>query len=683
MIQTASINQIQLSPTSQTVTRQLAIALLLFTHLSVSSQSKQSLRYEIDAKRAGVTYTGKDALPRGREFKRLDSTYYVGWMLEGTYKFDHAADYLGYKAAAAQLEKALRLLQKDFKTELKTRTDDVMTYINIMKYHRDWDYTSFALMQCYSNMDEPDNVWKLLQQCKKIDLQDELYGDTYNYLAWTIHRNRFYTAAKYPFLKNSIDENEQYANKLTDSAALKIKRDAELNKVFFGPKYENEKMPSVWHYKSILYTYQLNIESGAYYYEKLRSTHFFPANNYATFSCIQAKFRQAEHYYTVSKNENSGDKRLNESGYYLSILQQYKNENKKGIDELKELIKANGSTPGFGWYNLALARNLIYDGQTEIAKRYASRAEQFKEIHIGTTLGQSHYDFTASLMKLIIKVREIETVKFLNKDWWFSPEDLSKIAKLTVEKYGLQFLIINQFAQNPERDRVIYKLFSTESTVSFDEIWQLIEGFSTNYFLERFKLEITRDKRPEVKRYYQLFVSKLLIKKGNHQEAMSYLTPLMHIATVDSTYEKLFIARVYESIAYCEQQLSMTTANVLPLYLTYPQLMPFSGLRVQMRLKSNPISEEQKKVIKTLKKVNIDWTNKTGLGIPEVEIRFKSQGGIALIQFAVRLHGKDIIKSKAFSYKDAEEAGHALSLSIFGIGDDDHPMLASNMLPSP
>ena len=647
---------------------------LLFFPFFSSSQTKQALRYEIDAKRIGISYTSKDALPRGREFKRIDSTYYVGWMLEGTYKFDHAADYLGYKTAATQLQKAMTLMEKDFKTELKTRTSDVMTYIRILKYHRDWDYMSFILIQCYSNMDEPASVWKLLQKCKATDLQDEIYEDTYNYLAWTVHRNRFYTNAKYPFLKNSIDANERYANELTDSAALKIKRDAELNKTFFGNRYETEKMPSVWHYKSILYTYQLKIQSGAYYYEKLRSTRFFPSNNFATFCSIQAGFRQAEKFYNISKNENTSDKRLNESSYYLSIINQYKNENKTGIAELKSLIKANGSTPGFGWYNLALARELIYDGQTEIAKRHAIRAGQFKEIHIGTTLGQSHYDFTSSLLNLIIKMREIEEVKFLNKDWWYSPDDISKLAKLTVEKYGLQFLIINQFAQNPERDRVIYKLFSTESTVSFDEIWQLIDGFSMNYFLERFKNEIQHDTRSEVKRYYKLFVGKLLIKKGYYKDAATYFESILKESAIDAEYEKLFIARVYEGLCVCEQKLGIQTDNgyIAKLYSIYPQLIPFSGLKMAMHLQSNDQNSTQRLIINNLLKTNINWANLGGTDIPEVHILFKSTLGKPLIECMVSLNGKTIIGPQTFRYTNqVEEAGHKLSMSIFGVGDDD------------
>lgn len=637
------------------------------------AQSKQSLRYEIDAKRAGLTYTSKDALPRGREFKRIDSTYYVGWMLEGTYKFDHAADYLGFKTAATQLERALVLMERDFKTELKTRTNDVMTFLKIMKYHRDWDYTAYALMQCYSNADEPANVWKLLQKCKSMNLQDELYCDTYNYLGWTIHRNRFYTSRKYSFLKNSIDENEKYANNLLDSAAAKIKRDAALN-TFFGVNYEKERMPSVWHYKSILFTYQLNIESGGYYYDKLKQTTFFPANNYATFCAIQAKFQEAENFYNIAKNENPGDKRLNESSYYLSIINQYKNDCKKGIDELKDVIKANGSTPGFGWYNMALARELIYDGQNEIAKRYALKAEQFKEIHIGTTLGQSHYDFTVSLLNLIIKTREIEAVKFEHKGWWYTPSDISKIAKLTVEKYGLQFLIINQFAENPERDRVIYKLFSTESTVSFDEISQLLEGFSTNYFLDRFKKEISTDKRYNVKRYYKLFVARLLIKKGQYEEAQTYLESILNDIMIDKEYEKLLLARVYESLSICKQELEGKQSNqfeTAKLYAIYPQLIPYSGIRLSMRLHTNDRDDLQHKIISTLKQTNIEWSNDTDKLIPDVYLNFTVKEKIPLIEYHVNLNGIPIVAPHTISYKKADEAARELSYAIFNIGNDD------------
>lgn len=637
----------------------------------IYAQSRDQLRYEIDAKRGGMTYTSKDALPRGREFKRLDSTYYVGWMFEGTYKFDHAADFIGFRMAAEQLEKASRLLERDFKIQLRTRTTDVMTYIKNMKYHRDWDYIVYALMQCYSNMDMPDKVWDVLLRCKKNDLQDEFYLDTYNYMAWTVHRNRFYTTAKYPFLKNTIGENEKYANKLLDSCSLKIKRDAEVNKSIFSANYEQEKMPGVWHYKSILYSYQLNIESGGYYYEKLRGTPYFPENNYATFCAIQGKFKAAEESYKKAKEDDPGDKRMKESFYYASILNSYKNDNKGGIEELKNLIKANGSTPGFGWYNLALARDLFYDGQNQIAQRYAQTAAQFKEIHIGTTLGQSHYDFTSSLINLMIKIREIEQLKFLHRDWWFSPSLISQVAKLTVEKYSLQFLIINQFAMNPERDQVIYKLFSTESTVSFDEVWHLIEGFSTNYFLEKFENEISTDKRPNVKRYYQLFVGRLLMKKEKFTEAKQQLESILADKGIDREYEKLLLARVYESLIICNNELEQDNSNLYQqLLATYPQLIPFAGFEIPMRLHSNEKSALEIKIVKALKNTSISWVDDLGAVAADVNIIFSKRGNISVVQYSTEWNHQAIVAPAEVSFTD-ESVANWLPLYIFNVGNDD------------
>lgn len=650
---------------------------LLFTFyfFTLHAQTKEALRYEIDAKRQGVEYNSKDALPRGREFKRIDSSYYVGWLLEGTYKYEHAADFIGFKMAGEQLQKAADLMLKDFKKQLTSRTGNVMEYIPLMKYHKDWDYMTYCLMNCYSNTDDQQKLWTLLQTCKKLDLQDEMYLETFNYLAWTVHRNRFYTNSKFSFLKNSIKENEAYANKLLDSSITKIKRDAQLNKTIFALDYEGNKMPGVWHYKSILYSYQLNIESGAYYYEKLRKTFAFPNNNFATFCAIQAKFKEAEEYYNISKQEDAGDKRMKESFYYSSIINAYKGSPKAGINEMKEVIKANGSTPGFGWYNIALARDLLYDGQIEMAKRYALKAEQFKEIHIGTTLGQSHYDFTVALMNLMIKVKEIERLKFLDKRWYFSPNTLGLIAQKTAEKYGMQFLIINQFATNPERDNVVYKIFSTESTISFDEVWALIDGFSTNYFLERFRKEISTEKRYNVKRYYKLFTAKLLMKKGEYKEAQSYLESILNDILIDQDYEKLFLARVYESLLICENELNdkVDTRLANLFYQTYPTLVPFSGINIPMRLHSNEKTADEIAIIKQLKSTNINWKNDLGVNANDVYINFSNKGNLSLIEYAVKNSSQVLIEPTSISYNKSTMPfiPKQLCFYIFNVGNSD------------
>src|SRR3954466_689397 len=100
----------------------LASCLLLIANCSNAqyTKSKAQARYEIDAKRQGVAPTDKDALPRSREFLRLDSTYYVGWMYEGMYKFNRSTDYLGYKNAIIPLQKAFDLLDKDYGRTFRT-----------------------------------------------------------------------------------------------------------------------------------------------------------------------------------------------------------------------------------------------------------------------------------------------------------------------------------------------------------------------------------------------------------------------------------------------------------------------------------------------------------------------------------------------------------------------------------
>src|SRR3954447_18978968 len=92
----------------------LIISIVFAFNKTSFSQGNPTARYEIDAKRVGVNPADKDALPRSREFLRLDSTYYVGYMYEGMYKSDKSSDFAGFKYAIPSLKKAFVLLQKDY-----------------------------------------------------------------------------------------------------------------------------------------------------------------------------------------------------------------------------------------------------------------------------------------------------------------------------------------------------------------------------------------------------------------------------------------------------------------------------------------------------------------------------------------------------------------------------------------
>lgn len=657
----------------------VGLIILFITPLcSLYAQQKKAIRYEIDAKREGIAYTAKDALPRGREFKRLDSTYYVGWMLEGCYRYEHAADYLGYKIAAEQLQRAIDLMVQDFSAQLQTRTQDVMTYIGLLQLHKDWDYTAYCLANAYSDMDAHEQLWKLLQTAQQLDLQDELYMETFHYKAWTVHRNRFKTASDIPFLRNSITANEQYAALLLDSSVQKIKRDAALNKHIFAFDYAQQKMPGVWHYLSILYSYQLNIPQAEIYYEKLKNTAYFPVNNYATFCAIQAKFKEAATYYELAQLQEGTDKRMKESYYYGAIMQVYANQHAKAIQTLQSLIKANGSTPGYGWYHIALSRSLQYGGQLQHALTQLNKAENFQEIHIGTTLGQSHYDFSIAINKLMLIEKQINRIKYWHKGWWFSPKALREIGKLTLNKYGLQFVIINQFSNNPERDQVMYKIFSTESTITFDEIWQLIDGFGTPFFIEKFNRNLETEKRPAVIRYYRWFLARLYMKQENYNKAITLLNNILQDKSIDATYEKLFLGQVYVAILQCQQaqdqQLNVEICKKL--YQVYPQMIPYSGITFPIYVTHHAQTEQEKFYIQFLEQCNVSVTSAKQAAI-QVNIDFNQMPQEQFITYEVKMGDTQLIPPTRFRYQDTYKTYYAqqLSLYIFAIQDIERKLI--------
>lgn len=627
--------------------------------------------YDIDAKR-GSGISPEDMLPRSREFKRTDSTYYVGWMLEGQYKYDHAADYLGFKNAAIPLERALNLLEHDYAKALSTRTSDILVLYPIRIIVPDYTTIAYYLMTCYANTDQPDKVFALLRRTLKWNLQMHYSMDAYDYMAWTVHRNRFYTSDKYSFLRNSIDENEALAMRYLDSSMRQINRNIAINEPIskYIPGYLQNEQLSVYHYKNILYSYAFKIDSAAYYFELMRKAGRLPHNNFANFMGICGQFKTAEEEYKLAAFQDGTDKRLQEWAYFTSILNIYKAQPKEGVSEMKDMIKAAGTTPGYGWYNIALSRCLLYDGQISEAQRYADRAAEFKEVHIGTTLGQSHYDFSIQLLKLINKEQTLQMDEFENRNWWYNPNVLLSMSKKLSEKYLQQFLIINQFAQNPERDKVIYKLFSTESVTSWDEIWYLVHDFSTQYFINKFQHEAETDNRPIIRKYFRLFVARLKMQQGHYREAKPMLDQLLADKNTDQDYEKLFIVRVYQAQAECAKELKNTAAQddwLNRMYMLYPQLVPFCGMTMNMNLHLS--GDIDPAVEKRLRACNINWTTNSSTPAPSAYIIFTGRGKKKDITYYVLdSRGNYLVPKQGFAWQKADETGTMLAYRLFNIG---------------
>jgi hypothetical protein len=626
-----------------------------------------ALRYEVDAKRTGTDMNSEDALPRSREFIRIDSSYYIGWMYEGAYKFNHAADYLGYRNAAAPLERALRQIERDYRPELSTRTNNIFEFINIYPKQIDYAIIVNYLNQCYLNTEQPDKTYALLRRYANWNFQREFF-DTYNYMMWVTHRNRFYTSSKYPFLKNSIDENEALANRYLDTSMIRLRRNAKLNATIFQKGYDDNDYLGVYHYRSMIYAYSLKVNSAEYYFNKLRNTPLFPHNNYATFKTTIGDFQKAEEEYKLASQVDPADKRLQEWAYYTSILQVYKGQPKTGELLMKDMIRSAGSTPGFGWYNIALARCLFYDGQIAESERHAARAAAFKELHIGTTLGQSHYDFSIQLNKLMTKESEYEMKRFEHRNWWYNPKVLGSMAQLSAERYMQSFLIINQFAQNPERDQVIYRLFSTESTVGWDEVFQLVKNFSTSFFVRRFNESAQKDVRPAIRKYFHLMVARLHIKEGDYDLAEPILKELIREKT-DPKYEKLFLARCYQGLAECADGRDKPEDRdryLYQLYQTYPQLIPFSGLAMPMHLEIS--GEVDQALVDRLKDCNIRF-DAAGAWNPRVRLIFRRKGNSRSVEYSVvDAAGRSVVTQQTYGYSDSKVGGASLAYRIFGVG---------------
>lgn len=650
------------------------IFLLIFICLSTLSLNAQPVRKsiareKIDAKRSVNDINKDDAIYRSREFIRLDSTYYVGWMYEGVYKYNHAADFLGYKNAIAPLQKALNCLGRDYAKPLRTRSSNLMVYYPIYQFQVDYSMIAGLLMECYSNIDQPEKAFQVVMQTKKWRFQRNYYFAPYANLAWIVHRNRFYTSAKYPFLENSIAANEALANRYLDSGLVNIKKNAVLNATIFQPGYLDLEKQTIYHYKAILYSYDLQIDSAMHYYRMMMDRPLFSYNNYATFLAICGDFHDAMFNYNIARTRNIGDKRLQEWAYYSAILNIYQNKPEQAVKEMKDMITAVGSTPGFGWYNIALARSESYNGNLTESERHATIAGQFKEVNIGTTLGESQYNFSVNMVSLMNDIRRIQQVKFEHGNWWYNAFTWPTLSRLESKKYVQQYLLVNQLALNPERDKVIYPLFSSENVVGWDETWFLIRDFSTSFFYKKFENEFKNDKRRLVKKYYLLFMARLQMEQGKYTDATTKLQQALSYPDIDPLYDKLFLARTYEALSLCTRkndQPAKAREYALKFYEQYPQIVPFSDVEMNFRLITGGQKDED--FLDKIEDFRINWAGKNEAYTPTVKLIFNHSGHKKSVNYSVIApDGSSLIAAKTYYYNNPGQAARQVAYLLFKI----------------
>ncbi|HNP17623.1 MAG TPA: hypothetical protein PKL31_04235 [Fulvivirga sp.] len=616
------------------------------------------------------SFRDREAYELSQKFIQIDSTYYTGYYFEGIYRYLRASDQLGYQTAIKPLRKALYLMDKDYKRELQ-RTTNIGSYINVYQLQRKYVVLVDLLARSNQYVGQPEKSLVVLRKLIDKDFVFNFGAEPYATMAWIYHRNRIYSPEKYSFLKNSIEENVHLASKFADSILIVNKKNRQFINQWFS-NFKDDANGSYFHYKNLIYSYLVKVDSAEYCAKQLMKIDHLSKNNYGNLQFIQGKFEKAEEYYNLAREEDGYQtKDTKEFDYMQSVINIFKNDIKTATSLIGNSMDMLGQTPGYGWNNIALSRVYYYAGDLEASKKYRDKAANFKELHINSTWGKLHYDRNTLLLDYLYNYRKIDEIKFSDKYYWLNIKKLSDIAKYYFKQENDHMLLTSDLSANPERFLVLYNIFSSENTIFFDEIWSIIRTFNPNYFIRIFEDKMKQDSREGILKYYQYFIAKFQLEDGNYQQAVTSFNKILADKTLDQTYEKLLMARAYEglSIAFGELDKSKeATENLLKFYNTYPQLVPFSPLKMKFKLhiENRNLSEDQQTIIDAVKRHNIDWVDENESSPIIVSINFAMDEGKKVLNYQVRDHLEQKFEG-SIEYKAVENPGQQLVYSLFNI----------------
>lgn len=560
--------------------------LLLLTPLFAHAQN--NVRERIDMDRRYLRFDDEKTYEKSRGFIRDDSTFYIGHMYMGAFFFYRAADKQGFERVVPFLEKAMQLIEKDYDQQLRTRTNDIYTYLRVNPYQNDYSNIAYWLQQSYQNIEKPDKAFEVLNRFRDRNLQYEQSMESYNTMAWIYHRNRTYTSKNFAFLKNTVHDNDSMAYLYLDSAIYKIQNDAEVNVGIYDASYINRLYYFTYHYKAILFDHDLEIDSTNFYYDILLRSGYYSSNNYAEFQHAIGEFQNAEDYFIEAESREGGslEKRTKEYFYMRGQIEIYKGKPQAADSLLKKVIDQQGYTPGFGWHAIGLARALQYEGLNAESQKWANKAANFEEVHISTTWGQEQYNLAVATLNYTNKKRFYEEYLFENDQWWFwiNPANWWVCSNYEVEERKFKLILATLVARNPERVEVIYPLLTSENLINFDEVWSVIDGFGPDYFIDVYKKLLENDKRPRLKKYFAYILGRLYLSKGDNKNAKNYFEMTLSAPDISDPYEKLLYARTCEGMAMASSKNSDKEYWTREMYNTYPQLVPFTDLKMKFQM---------------------------------------------------------------------------------------------------
>jgi hypothetical protein len=645
------------------------VALLLLA--SLAAEGQRTARAAIDSEREGLSYFDVKTLEKSRSFIRRDSTYYVGWLYNGAYLFFRANDKLGFTKAIVPLKKSLDLIEHDFDKQLRTRSNNYGVYSAVFNYQRDYGNIAYMLDRCYQNVEMPDKAIEVLRHVVDRNLQLEQYVTSYNTIAWIYHRNRVYTSRQFPFLRNSVKENVNIANKYLDSALMKMQKDNSLNTGLFDPSFLNSQYLGTFHYKALIEDYKLEIDSANYFYNVLIQNNAYSSNNYAEFKLAMGELDLADEFFKeAEQREYSIEKTTKEYYYMRGTLNTYRAHPEEADTLLRKVLAQQGSTPGYGWHCIGLARALHYEGLTSESQDRNNKAARFQELHIGTTWGQEQYNMAVASLTYINHLQFEKEYFFENDQWWFwlNPVNWYHWIKFSLEVHHYKMILASMVAENPEREQVIYSIFSSENLISFDEIGSVIDGFGNEYFIDVYKKMLATDKRPRLKKYIRYFLGKLYLAEGDESEAKKYFMSVLADAEAADEYQSLLVARVYEGLAMATSGAEAKDWT-LKFYNKFPQLVPFSELTMNFKLElSGSDSNEAKQIVAEMKDCSIDFSD-APLN-PVVSIEFREGRDAIDVRYTVERADRSLILQQGslrIQNNEIKDAGKLLAYRLFGV----------------
>jgi hypothetical protein len=171
----------------------------------------------------------------------------------------------------------------------------------------------------------------------------------------------------------------------------------------------------------------------------------------------------------------------------------------------------------------------------------------------------------------------------------------------------------------------------------------------------------------------QLFYGEFSYEDGRYDESRQTFENTLNTALLDTAHEKLFVARLYESLARSyikDDEKDKAESMKYNFFKEYPQLIPFSGFTIKMNLSTSPLnSGMEKNIIKELKGCHIDFTNERSNNIPGAYIKLSRLKNKYEADYGVvAANGKVITPLQKMYFKTEDGVGKELALRLFGVG---------------